>query len=100
MAYTENSNSEILDRLSQIQGNRGQQDQDDENEELCHVVMAIDMKEAATVGCCYYIADEQKLYLLEDITSGGLEAIEACKFCLMSFCKKDTLQPGKIALPL
>ncbi|QSS60417.1 mismatch repair protein [Histoplasma capsulatum] len=77
VAYTENSNSGILDRLSQIQGNRGQQDQDDENEELCHVVMAIDMKEAATVGCCYYIADEQKLYLLEDITSGGLEAIEA-----------------------
>ncbi|QSS49524.1 mismatch repair protein [Histoplasma capsulatum var. duboisii H88] len=79
VAYTENSNSEILDRLSQIQGNRGQQDQDDENEELCHVVMAIDMKETATVGCCYYIADEQKLYLLEDITSGGLEAIEALK---------------------
>ncbi|EDN03922.1 hypothetical protein HCAG_01787 [Histoplasma mississippiense (nom. inval.)] len=79
VAYTENSNSGILDRLSQIQGNRGQQDQDDENEELCHVVMAIDMKEAATVGCCYYIADEQKLYLLEDITSGGLEAIEALK---------------------
>lgn len=78
-AFTENSaNNEILGELGLGQGNRGQQEQD-ENEDLCQIVMAMDMKERGTVGCCYYVADDQKLYLLEDITSGGLEVIEMCK---------------------
>ncbi|PGH34737.1 DNA mismatch repair protein MSH5 [[Emmonsia] crescens] len=78
-AFTENSaNNEILGELGLGQGNRGQQEQD-ENEDLCQIVMAMDMKERGTVGCCYYVADDQKLYLLEDITSGGLEVIEMLK---------------------
>ncbi|OJD26055.1 hypothetical protein ACJ73_02570 [Blastomyces percursus] len=79
-AYTENSgNNQVSDVVSQGQGNLGQQERDDENAELCQVVMAMDMKERCSVGCCYYVAAEQKLYLLEDITSGGLEAIETLK---------------------
>ncbi|EGE78220.2 DNA mismatch repair protein MSH5 [Blastomyces dermatitidis ATCC 18188] len=79
-AYTENSgNNQVSDVVSQLQGNIGQQDRDDENADLCQVVMAMDMKERCSVGCCYYVAAEQKLYLLEDITSGGLEAIETLK---------------------
>ncbi|PGH01372.1 DNA mismatch repair protein MSH5 [Blastomyces parvus] len=79
-AYIENSrNNEVPDGVSQGQGISDQQERDDENTELCQVVMAVDMKERCSVGCCYYVADEQKLYLLEDITSGGLEAIESLK---------------------
>ncbi|KLJ07360.1 DNA mismatch repair protein MSH5 [Blastomyces silverae] len=79
-AYTENSgNNQVSDGVSQRQGNVGQHERDDENAELCQVVMAMDMKERGSVGCCYYVAAEQKLCLLEDITSGGLEAIETLK---------------------
>lgn len=48
------------------------------DEELDQVIMAIDMKERETVGCCYYVAQEEKLYLLEDVRSGGMEIIETC----------------------
>lgn len=48
------------------------------DEELDQVIMAIDMKERETVGCCYYVAQEEKLYLLEDVRSGGIEIIETC----------------------
>ncbi|OAX78300.1 hypothetical protein ACJ72_07395, partial [Emergomyces africanus] len=79
VAYTDTSaNNEILGELGPGQGNRVQQEED-ENEDLCQVVMAMDMKERNTVGCCYYVTHEQKLYLLEDTTSGGLEAIETLK---------------------
>ncbi|PGH07736.1 hypothetical protein AJ79_06213 [Helicocarpus griseus UAMH5409] len=78
-AYAEPfTNDEILSELGPRPGNGGNQEQS-ENEDLCQVVMAIDMKERGTVGCCYYVADEEKLYMLEDITSGGLEAIETLK---------------------
>lgn len=58
-------------------GNDGLQDQS-ADEELDQVIMAIDMKERETVGCCYYVAQEEKLYLLEDVRSGGIEIIETC----------------------
>ena len=60
------------------------QDQSDEDE-LDQVIMAIDMKERETVGCCYYVAQEEKLYLLEDVRSGGMEIIETCRVFLF-FC--------------
>jgi DNA mismatch repair protein MSH5 len=49
-----------------------------EDEEVDQIIMAIDMKEKQTIGCCYYVAQEEKLYLLEDVQSGGLEIIEKC----------------------
>lgn len=49
-----------------------------EDEEVDQIIMAIDMKERQTVGCCYYIAQEETLYLLEDVRSGGMEIIETC----------------------
>jgi DNA mismatch repair protein MSH5 len=61
--------------LSSTEGDDQLQDQS-YGEELEQVIMAIDMKERETVGCCYYVAQEEKLYLLEDVRSGGMEIIE------------------------
>ncbi|KGO72917.1 DNA mismatch repair protein MutS, core [Penicillium italicum] len=42
-----------------------------------HVIAAIDMKDHGTVGCSYYSADEEKIYLLGDSRSGDIETIDA-----------------------
>lgn len=47
---------------------------------LEQVIMAIDIKEHGTVGCCYYVAQEEKLYILGDVQLGGKEIIETCFF--------------------
>ncbi|KAK2799306.1 MutS protein msh5 [Onygenales sp. PD_10] len=77
-ACTESSANDLASELEGRNG-VGNQEQEDENEDLCQVIMAIDMKERGTVGCCYYVAQEEKLYILEDITSGGFEAVETLK---------------------
>ena len=41
--------------------------------------MAVGMKERGSVGCAYYIAREEKLYLMEDIKYAGLEIIDMLK---------------------
>lgn len=60
--------------------------QDETEDDLCQVVMAVDVKERGTVGCCYYVAEEEKFYVLEDIVSGGLEVIETCMHLVTSTC--------------
>jgi DNA mismatch repair protein MSH5 len=65
---------------------------DSGEDDLGHVIAAIDTKDYGTVGCAYYSAEEEKLYLLGDSRSGGIEAIDACK----SF-EKDT-RPCKILI--
>lgn len=52
---------------------------DSGEDDLGHVIAAIDTKDYGTVGCAYYCAEEEKLYLLGDSRSGGIEAIDACK---------------------
>ena len=51
----------------------------EEVEHLNEVIMAVDMRNRGTVGCCYYVVMEEKLYLMEDVTHGGLEVVQACK---------------------
>jgi DNA mismatch repair protein MSH5 len=53
-------------------------DEDDTDEVLDNVVMAIDMKERGTVGCAYYVAREERLFCLEDIVNGGNDVVETC----------------------
>ncbi|KAL8881312.1 MAG: hypothetical protein Q9198_001464 [Flavoplaca austrocitrina] len=38
--------------------------------------MAIDLRDRGTVGCAYYIAREEKLYMMQDMSSGGIETVE------------------------
>lgn len=42
------------------------------------VIMAVDLRGRGTVGCAYYVAREEKLYMMEDIRFGGIEVIETC----------------------
>lgn len=54
------------------------QDRED-SDSLDEVIMAVDLRDKGTVGCCYYVAREEKLYLMEDVKYGGIEVIGACK---------------------
>lgn len=51
-----------------------------EDDDLEQVVMAIDIKESGTVGCSYYVAAEETLYILADVQHGGLEILETRKY--------------------
>ena len=56
------------------------QEQDDdgveEDESFTERIMAVDMRNRGNIGCCYYVAQHEALYLLEDIRSAGLETID------------------------
>ncbi|KAF3000149.1 MutS protein msh5 [Curvularia kusanoi] len=46
---------------------------------LSEVIMAIDMTLRGTVGCCYYVAREEKLYFMEDIQIGDVNTVDTLK---------------------
>ncbi|KAF2632157.1 hypothetical protein BU25DRAFT_487709 [Macroventuria anomochaeta] len=41
--------------------------------------MAVDMTPRGTVGCCYYVAREEKLYFMEDIQIGDDDIVDTLK---------------------
>lgn len=49
-----------------------------EDDDAGHIIAAIDMKDYGTVGCSFYSAEEEKLYLLGDCKLGDMETINAC----------------------
>ena len=59
-------------------GNAENVEDEDEVDALCEIVMAVDAKGQGTVGCCYYVARDEKLYFMEDVKLGGADAVEAC----------------------
>jgi DNA mismatch repair protein MSH5 len=42
--------------------------------------MAVDVETREAVGCCYYVARDEKLYFMQDMPLGGVEVIEACVY--------------------
>lgn len=44
---------------------------------LDQVIVAIDMRDSGTVGCSYYSAQEETLYLMGDIRFAGSESIDS-----------------------
>ncbi|KAJ5975477.1 hypothetical protein N7481_009184 [Penicillium waksmanii] len=46
-------------------------------DDLGHVIAAIDIKDSGTVGCAYYSAEKERMYLLADSRLGERETIEA-----------------------
>lgn len=52
--------------------------EDEDIDHLNEVVMAVDLNGATTVGCCYYVAREEKLYFMEDMKLGGPDVVDAC----------------------
>ena len=58
---------------------------DDEIEErenadaLNEIVLAVDMRERGTLGCAYYVAREEKLFIMADIKLAGLDVVDTVK---------------------
>jgi hypothetical protein len=52
-------------------------EEEDSNDSLGHIIVAIDIKSRAEVGCAYYIAKEERLLCMEDITGGGQEIVDS-----------------------
>ena len=47
---------------------------------LGEVITAIQVKSNDTVGCSFYVAREEKLFVSSDMKYGGIEMVEACKY--------------------
>jgi DNA mismatch repair protein MSH5 len=46
---------------------------------LNEVVMAVDLTPRGTVGCCYYVAKDEKLFFMEDIQLGDVDVVHALR---------------------
>jgi DNA mismatch repair protein MSH5 len=57
--------------------NRGEHSTDDDFEQI---IVAIDIRNSGTVGCSYYSAQEETLYLLGDLQSAGAELVDSCLY--------------------
>lgn len=55
-------------------------DEREDADSLNEVIMCVDMRDRGTVGCCYYVARDQKLFVMPDVTCGGIEVIDTCSF--------------------
>ncbi|PSN73019.1 hypothetical protein BS50DRAFT_653326 [Corynespora cassiicola Philippines] len=53
--------------------------ENEDNDSLNEVIMVIDLQHRDTVGCCYYVASEEKLYFMEDVKFGGIDFIDALR---------------------
>lgn len=53
---------------------------DPDADALSEVVMAVDVRDRGTVGCCYYVARDEKLYFMEDMKLGGVDVVDACEW--------------------
>ncbi|KAJ5576749.1 DNA mismatch repair protein MutS core [Penicillium sp. DV-2018c] len=60
-----------------------------------HVIAAIDMKDRGIVGCAYYSAQEEIMYLLRDSRSGDMETVEAL---LLQIKPTMVLTPPRVEL--
>ncbi|KFX88111.1 hypothetical protein V490_07834 [Pseudogymnoascus sp. VKM F-3557] len=77
-----NSGSSTLSRISnhiaEIESEAEVRDREDADA-LNEIIMAIDMRDRGTLGCAYYIAREEKLFLMEDIKLSGLDIVDTLK---------------------
>lgn len=55
------------------------------DDDLGHVIVAMDMGDSGTVGCSYYSAQEETLYLMGDIYFSGNETIDSCPSSRLTF---------------
>lgn len=54
--------------------------QERENEDsMDEIIMAVELKERGTIGCAYYIAREERLCMMTDISMAGLDMIDTLK---------------------
>ena len=55
------------------------------DDDLGQVIVAIDTRDSGTVGCSYYSAQEETLYLMGDIHFAGNETIDSCSSSSLAF---------------
>ena len=58
------------------QGDLAAEYDDIHDDTLSEVIMAVDMTTRGTVGCCYYVAREERLYFMEDIQIGDVDIVD------------------------
>ena len=46
---------------------------------LNEIIMCTDMRDRGTVGCCYYVARDERVFVMSDVTYGGVEVIKTCE---------------------
>lgn len=73
--------------LSQEHRPRNFQSEPDDDS-LNEIIMSVDLGQKDMVGCCYYVARDEKMYFMEDVQSGGVAAVDARKYR----CLKHTFQ--------
>ncbi|KAI4115013.1 MAG: hypothetical protein LQ345_004311 [Seirophora villosa] len=57
----------------------GDVEEREDDDSLNEVIMAVDLRDRGTIGCAYYVAREEKIYMMEDIRFGGTQFIETLK---------------------
>lgn len=73
-----------LGQVMQHNPDRGSTEGDDDT--LNEVIMAVDLTLRGTVGCSYYVARDEKLFLMEDMQIGDADAIESRIYYLFRGC--------------
>lgn len=74
-----NNSPRIVPSLAQQSGGLAPENEDVDDDTLSEIVMAVDMTPRGTVGCCYYMAHEERLYFMEDIQIGDVDIVETCQ---------------------
>jgi DNA mismatch repair protein MSH5 len=46
---------------------------------LNEIIMAVDLTPKGTVGCCYYIARDEKMFFMEDIVMGDADVVDTLR---------------------
>jgi DNA mismatch repair protein MSH5 len=59
---------------------KARNDAEENDDTFIEVIMAVDMTPRGTVGCCYYVARDEKLYFMEDIQCGDVHIIDSRMF--------------------
>lgn len=74
----------------------GDIDEREDDDSLNEVIMAVNLRDRGTIGCAYYVAQEEKIYMMEDIGFGGTQYIETCKSLLPMIPNNTNAQEVKL----
>lgn len=69
-------NSELFDERTGWNFTRDEQSINASQDALSEVIMALDVDKDGKVGCAYYVAIDEALVLEEDVSMGGIEAVD------------------------
>jgi hypothetical protein len=44
------------------------------------IIVALDMRDKGKVGCAYYVASEERLLCMEEVSGGGVDMVDKCTY--------------------